>query len=143
MNKQKTLVFFGAHPDDESFGIGSTLAQYAASGVRVYYVCSTGGESGTVDPKYLKGNTSIKQLRSAEMRCAAEVLGLAGVYDLGYRDSGMRGSESKREAPLTTEENGGDQDGRPPTRQPAIRIREAAGERLAGVSPPVYLSGPG
>ncbi len=42
MNKQRTLVFFGAHPDDESFGIGSTLAQYAASGVKAYYVCSTG-----------------------------------------------------------------------------------------------------
>ena len=68
MNEQKTLVFFGAHPDDESFGVGATLAQYAALGVRVYYVCSTGGESGTVDPKYLQGYASIKQLRLAEMK---------------------------------------------------------------------------
>jgi LmbE family N-acetylglucosaminyl deacetylase len=96
MNKQKTLVFFGAHPDDESFGVGSTLAQYAASGVRVYYVCFTGGESGTVDPEYLKGYSTIKQLRLAEMKCAAKVLGLAGVFDLGYRDSGMRGSEDNK-----------------------------------------------
>ena len=92
MNKQKTLVFFGAHPDDESFGIGSTLAQYSAAGVKVYYVCSTGGEIGTVDPKHLKGHDTIEQLRAAELKCAAEVLGLAGVFYLGYRDSGMRGS---------------------------------------------------
>jgi len=26
MNKQRVLIFFGAHPDDETFGIGSTLA---------------------------------------------------------------------------------------------------------------------
>ena len=96
MNKKNTLVFCGAHPDDESFGVGSTLAQYAASGVKVYYVCSTGGESGTVDPKHLKGYSSIKQLRSAEMKCAAQVLKLAGVFNLGYRDSGMRGSEDNK-----------------------------------------------
>jgi len=96
VNKQKTLIFFGAHPDDESFGVGSTLAQYAASGVRVYYVCSTGGESGTVDPKYLEGHITIKQLRLAEMRCAAQLLGLAGVFNLGYRDSGMPGSEDNK-----------------------------------------------
>ena len=96
MNKQKTLVFFGAHPDDESYGMGSTLAQYAASGVRVYYVCSTGGESGTVAPEHLKGHATIKELRSAEMACAAQVLGLAGVFDLGYRDSGMQGSQDNK-----------------------------------------------
>ena len=58
MNKPKTLVFFGAHPDDESFGVGAILAQYAASGVKVYYVCSTGGELGTVDQKHLACHAS-------------------------------------------------------------------------------------
>jgi len=96
MNKQKTLAFFGAHPDDESFGIGATLAQYAALGIRVYYVCSTGGESGTVDPKLLTGYASIKELRLTEMKYAAQVLGLADVFDLGYRDSGMQGSEDNK-----------------------------------------------
>jgi LmbE family N-acetylglucosaminyl deacetylase len=92
----KSLVFFGAHPDDESFGIGSTLAQYAASGVKVYYVCSTGGEAGTVDRKYLLGYDSIEKLRADELKCAAEILGLAGVFYLGYRDSGMPGSAENK-----------------------------------------------
>jgi LmbE family N-acetylglucosaminyl deacetylase len=92
MNKQKVLIFFGAHPDDETFGIGSTLAQYANSGVKVYCVCSTRGEAGTVDPELLKGYASIADKRMAELKSAAEVLGLAGVIHLGYRDSGMRGS---------------------------------------------------
>ena len=96
INKQKTLVFFGAHPDDESFGPGSTLAQYAAAGVKVYCVSSTGGEMGTVDPKYLKGYETIEKLRSDELKCAAQVLGLAGVFYLGYRDSGMRGSKDNK-----------------------------------------------
>ncbi|MBI4180314.1 MAG: PIG-L family deacetylase [Chloroflexi bacterium] len=94
MTKQKTLVFLGAHPDDESFGVGATLAQYAASGVKVYYVCATGGEAGTVDPEYMQGYATIEELRSAELKCAAEALGLADVVYLGFRDSGMSGSES-------------------------------------------------
>ncbi len=96
MNKQKTLIFFGAHPDDESFGVGSTLAQYAAAGVKTYYVCSTGGELGTVAPEHLNGHDTIEELRSVELQCAAEVLGLAGVFYLGYRDSGMRGSDDNK-----------------------------------------------
>jgi len=96
MNKQKTLVFFGAHPDDESFGAGSTLAQYAAAGVKVYCVSSTGGEMGTVAPKYLNRYETIEKLRAAELKCAAQVLGLAGVFYLGYRDSGMRGSAGNK-----------------------------------------------
>jgi N-acetyl-1-D-myo-inositol-2-amino-2-deoxy-alpha-D-glucopyranoside deacetylase len=92
VNKQRTLVFFGAHPDDESFGVGSTLAHYAAHGIRVYYVCSTGGELGTVDKDHLREYDTIEKLRVAELKCAADVLGLAGVFYLGYRDSGMDGS---------------------------------------------------
>lgn len=46
MNKKRTLCFIGAHPDDEASGVGSTLAYYAAAGVKVYYVCATRGEAG-------------------------------------------------------------------------------------------------
>lgn len=102
MNKRKTLIFFGAHPDDETFGMGSTLAKYAASGVKVYYVCATRGEAGTVSPEHMKGYTTIGDLRWGELECAAQVLGLAGVICLGYRDSGMPGSEdNKRPDALT------------------------------------------
>lgn len=94
--KQRTLVMVGAHPDDESFGPGPTLAKYASEGVKVYYICTTGGEAGTVEPKYLKNFDSIKSLREHELKCAAEALGLAGVYYLGYRDSNMRGTPENK-----------------------------------------------
>jgi N-acetyl-1-D-myo-inositol-2-amino-2-deoxy-alpha-D-glucopyranoside deacetylase len=96
MRRQKTLIFFGAHPDDESFGMGSTLAQYTAEGVKVYYVCSTRGEMGTVDSELLKGYASIAERRTEELKCAAEALGLAGVVHLNYRDSGMRGDPANK-----------------------------------------------
>ncbi len=82
-----------AHPDDESFGMGGTLALYARRGVDVHLITATRGEAGTVDPQHLTEGLSIAELRSErELRCAAEILGLTGVHILGYRDSGMPGS---------------------------------------------------
>lgn len=91
-DKQKRLLAVLAHPDDETFGMGGTLALYARRGVAVYLVCATRGEVGDVDPILLEGFQSIGERREHELRCAAEHLGLAGVYFLGYRDSGMPGS---------------------------------------------------
>jgi LmbE family N-acetylglucosaminyl deacetylase len=91
-NDRLTLLSVLAHPDDESFGMGGTLALYAQQGVAVYLVCATRGEVGDVDAEHMNGYTTIGEAREAELRCAAGKLGLAGVYFLGYRDSGMPGS---------------------------------------------------
>ena len=91
MEQQQKLIFFGAHPDDESFGVGGTLAKYAAQGVSVVYACATRGEVGSIDPEYLGSFATIGDLRWAELVKAAEVLQLADVIHLGYRDSGMPG----------------------------------------------------
>lgn len=88
-NGRKSILAVLAHPDDESFGMGGTLALYARQGVAVHLVCATRGEAGTVDSKHLRGYASIAERRETELRCAAEKLGLAGVHFLDYRDSGM------------------------------------------------------
>jgi LmbE family N-acetylglucosaminyl deacetylase len=87
-----------AHPDDESFGMGGTLAMYARQGVAVHLVCATRGEAGEVDPAYLRGFHTIAERREAELRCASELLGLAGVHFLDYRDSGMPGAPDNQHA---------------------------------------------
>jgi N-acetyl-1-D-myo-inositol-2-amino-2-deoxy-alpha-D-glucopyranoside deacetylase len=81
-----------AHPDDESFGMGGTLALYAQRGVEIHLICATRGEAGMMDPEHLKGYTSVAEKREAELRCAARILGLREVHFLDYRDSGMPGS---------------------------------------------------
>ncbi len=89
----RTLLAVLAHPDDETFGTGGTLALYARQrGVDVYLVCGTRGEVGEMDPKYMRGFSSIAERREAELRCAAENLGIKNVFFLNYRDSGMPGS---------------------------------------------------
>ncbi len=89
---RKVLLAVLAHPDDETFGVGGTLALYAKRGVDVYLICATRGEAGTVEKQYLEGFASVAELREAELRCAAKKLGLQDVIFLGYRDSGMPGS---------------------------------------------------
>jgi len=95
-NMTKTLLAVLAHPDDESFGLGGTLALYASKGYDVYYVCATLGEAGTVDEEYLKGFKDTAEMRTNELMCAAKELGLKEVFFLGYRDSGMPGMEDNK-----------------------------------------------
>jgi LmbE family N-acetylglucosaminyl deacetylase len=86
------LLISMAHPDDETFGLAGTVAHYVSQGVEVYLICATNGDVGTVDPKFMQDYETVAELRLAELRCAAEKLGFADVYTLGYRDSGMAGS---------------------------------------------------
>ena len=98
MNSRKLLAIF-AHPDDESFGPGGTLALYAKQGVEVSLICATRGEVGNI-PQSLQENTgTLGELREAELRCAAKHLGLTRIEFLDYRDSGMPGSKDNRDSP--------------------------------------------
>ena len=90
--EKKVLLAILAHPDDETFGMGGTLAFYARQGVDVYLICATRGEVGEMDPKYMRGFNTPGERRESELRCAAENLGLKGVFFLDYRDSGMPGT---------------------------------------------------
>lgn len=92
----KTLLAVLAHPDDESFGLGGTFALYARRGCDTHLVCATRGEAGMVDAEHLHGFKDVAALRTAELDCAASHLGLKGVHYLGYRDSGMTGSEDNK-----------------------------------------------
>jgi N-acetyl-1-D-myo-inositol-2-amino-2-deoxy-alpha-D-glucopyranoside deacetylase len=94
--KSFCLLVVLAHPDDESFGMGGTLALYASQGVKVHLVCATRGEVGEVDSDLLKGYKTIADLRVHELSCAAKKLGLASVDYLGYYDSGMQGSKDNK-----------------------------------------------
>ena len=87
-----SLLAVFAHPDDEAFGTGGTLSQYAVDGTKVYLVCATRGEVGEIsDPSYATPET-LGQVREGELRCAAETMGVAELIFLDYRDSGMVGT---------------------------------------------------
>jgi N-acetyl-1-D-myo-inositol-2-amino-2-deoxy-alpha-D-glucopyranoside deacetylase len=89
--KPSLLAVF-AHPDDEAFGTGGTLATYAAQGIQVTLVSATRGEAGEIaDPTLAKLET-LGKVREHELRCASQVLGIEEPIFLDYRDSGMAGT---------------------------------------------------
>jgi mycothiol S-conjugate amidase len=73
------------------------MAKYVAEGVRVVLVCCTRGEAGDIlNPRMDRPGIKerMAEIREAELETALDLLGVEGVYQLGYRDSGMPGAES-------------------------------------------------
>ena len=82
----RLLVVF-AHPDDESMGMGGTLAKCAAEGVETYYVCASRGERGWCGPdEQNPGLEALGQLRTKELEDAVRELGMKELDFLGYID---------------------------------------------------------
>lgn len=82
----KLLVVF-AHPDDESMGMGGTLAKYSAEGVETHLVCATRGERGWFGPKEQHpGLERLGQIRTQELENAVKELGMKGLAFLDYVD---------------------------------------------------------
>lgn len=92
-----TLLAVFAHPDDETFGTGGTLAHYATNGTRVALVCATRGEVGEIADPSLATPETLGEVREAELDCAARMMGVQEIIFLGYRDSGMAGTPENRD----------------------------------------------
>jgi len=87
---KKSMLVVLAHPDDESFGPGGTLAKYAAEGVDVHVCIATDGVAGSVEDGFEESAADLVRVRSKELEQAVSVLG-GHLHRLCYRDSGMRG----------------------------------------------------
>jgi mycothiol S-conjugate amidase len=85
-----TLLAVLAHPDDESFGIGGTLARYARENVEVHVAIATDGVAGSVVERYHEVKDQLVQVRSRELEAASKLLGVT-LHQLCYRDSGYIG----------------------------------------------------
>jgi N-acetyl-1-D-myo-inositol-2-amino-2-deoxy-alpha-D-glucopyranoside deacetylase len=97
----RSILFVHAHPDDECFPTGVTIAKYAADGARVTVVTCTRGEAGEIvvdDLKHLAedGEDALGEHRVTEMAASVEALGITDHRWLGglgrWRDSGMMGT---------------------------------------------------
>jgi N-acetylglucosamine malate deacetylase 2 len=78
------LLFLLAHPDDETFIAGGTIAKYAAAGVEIGVVCATRGERGKTGD--ICSRDDLARVRDAEVRDAAQILGIRHLEILSYGD---------------------------------------------------------
>jgi LmbE family N-acetylglucosaminyl deacetylase len=82
-----TVVVLHAHPDDEAIFTGLTVRRLVDAGARVVLVTATAGEEGVPRVPLLPGE-SMRRRRVAELERACELLGVARLEVLPYRDSG-------------------------------------------------------
>jgi N-acetyl-1-D-myo-inositol-2-amino-2-deoxy-alpha-D-glucopyranoside deacetylase len=85
-----TLLLVHAHPDDEAISTGGVMMKAKAHGHRVVLVTATRGEVGEIyNMDEETSRPRLGEIRAAELKAAAEILGADRVEFLGYRDSGM------------------------------------------------------
>jgi LmbE family N-acetylglucosaminyl deacetylase len=93
---ENTILAIFAHPDDETFGVGGTLARYADRGAPITMVSATRGEVGEIAPGTDATPETLGAHREQELRDAMAILGVSDVRFLGFRDSGMKGTHENK-----------------------------------------------
>jgi N-acetyl-1-D-myo-inositol-2-amino-2-deoxy-alpha-D-glucopyranoside deacetylase len=88
------LLCVHPHPDDESIACGGVLARAAAEGVRTVVVTCTAGEEGENLAGIDLGGVPLVEHRRRELADAIGILGVHAHHLLGYRDSGMAGTDA-------------------------------------------------
>src|SRR5207245_4719221 len=93
MADELTLMAVHAHPDDEAASTGGVLATYSGQGIRTVVVTCTNGEFGDAPGGAKPGQDghdaqTVAQLRLAELRESAKILGVRDLETLGYHASG-------------------------------------------------------
>ena len=81
-----TMMAVFAHPDDEAFGVGGSLAKCAREGIAVHLVTATRGEAGAIAQSELATEANLPYVREQELRCACEVYGIHPPHFLDYVD---------------------------------------------------------
>ncbi len=85
-----TILAVFAHPDDEAFPTGGTLAHYAKLGHKVYLACATKGEAGQIKDPSLGEVKDLASVRVGELEAACMALGIERPIFLGFHDSGRK-----------------------------------------------------
>lgn len=76
-----------AHPDDQEFSVGGTIAKWAKAGCEIISVVITSGDSGSNDPaKDGSHKQELAELREQEQLAANDILGVRETVFLRYPD---------------------------------------------------------
>lgn len=89
----RALAAIFAHPDDETFATGGTLAGYAADGVRCSLYCATDGDAGRSSGIPVSSRAELGVIRRAELLAAGAVLGLANIELGGHADAALQAAD--------------------------------------------------
>lgn len=88
-DRMRILAVF-AHPDDEVFAAGGTLAKYAAQGAEAMVLSATRGQAGQIRDASAATRHTLGSVREEELRRACAILGVRHVVCRDYMDGALR-----------------------------------------------------
>jgi LmbE family N-acetylglucosaminyl deacetylase len=88
------ILMVTAHPDDVDFGSAGSVARWTDAGVEVAYCICTNGEAGGFDASVPR--STMAEIRQAEQRAAAKVVGVTDVTFLGHPDGRLESTIALR-----------------------------------------------
>lgn len=92
---EKRLLAIFAHPDDEVFRCGGTLAMLAQRGVEVHLLTFTSGQAGSCGEPPICRKEELGTVRTAELRCSCRVMGIPSPVILDYEDGRLAEVEAE------------------------------------------------
>ena len=82
----KSFLAVFAQPEDEFFGTAGIYRRYADQGINTALICATRGEVGEISDPSLATPETLGQVRERELRDACQIMGIADLSFLDYRD---------------------------------------------------------
>jgi LmbE family N-acetylglucosaminyl deacetylase len=93
---ERTIAAVFAHPDDETFATGGTLAKYASEGARIVLYCATDGSAGKTSGIPVSSAEELGRLRRQEVEAACSVLGVEWPRFGGHQDGALAQAGDER-----------------------------------------------
>jgi len=95
------VIFVFAHPDDESFSSGGTIAKLVKEKHIVRLITATKGEAGQRGDPLIKPDEPIGKVREEELKKAAKILGISEICFLGFIDGTLKDKEKGLEKKIS------------------------------------------
>lgn len=96
MSEQQRILAVFAHPDDECYGPGGTIARYAQADVAISLLMFTCGEAGSIGVSREMAPDDLCRVRTLELANACRVLGIKEHRVLGVPDGKVSASDTGR-----------------------------------------------
>lgn len=90
------FIFVFAHPDDETFSSGGTIAKLVSSKHKVNLITATKGEAGEPGNPPITTREKLGEAREKELRRAAKILGISNIFFLELIDGKVRYTRIKK-----------------------------------------------
>lgn len=82
----KKILFVFAHPDDETYGTGGTIAKLSREGFFISLITATNGQAGQTGEYGAISPGELGEIRKKEQKKAAEILGISKIHYLDLMD---------------------------------------------------------